>query len=76
MSMLVYQILAFTIHRQIQKSHTRIINLKYQLQHGMTSLNYLMDHILYQIFKIALNTSLKNMSQLLIIFQKEYTEIK
>ena len=74
--MLVYQILAFTIHRKIQKSHTRIINLKYQLQHGTTSLNYLMDHILYQIFKIALNTSLKNMSQLLIIFQKEYTEIK
>ena len=76
MSMLVYQILAFTIHRKIQKSHTRIINLKYQLQHRMTSLNYLMDHILYQIFKIALHTSLKNMSQLLIIFQKEYTEIK
>ena len=30
--------------------------LKYQLQHGMKSLNYLMDHILYQIFKITLNT--------------------
>ena len=26
--------------------------LKYQLQHGMINLNYLMDHILYQIFKI------------------------
>ena len=24
---------------------------KYQLRHGMKSLNYLMDHILYQIFK-------------------------
>ena len=43
--------------------------LKYQLQHGMPSLNYLMDHILYQIFRITLNTSLKNMRQLLIIPQ-------
>ena len=25
-------------------------NFKYQLRHGMKSLNYLMDHILYQIF--------------------------
>ena len=39
------------------KSHTKIIDLKYQLRHGMKSLNYLMDHILYQIFKIALNIS-------------------
>ena len=37
------------------KSHTRIINLKYQLQHRMKNLNYLMDHIIYQIFKIILN---------------------
>ena len=35
-------------------------NLKYQLQHGMMEcLNYLMDHILYQIFKIILSISLK-----------------
>ena len=27
------------------------MNLKYQLQHGMKNLNYLMDHILYQIFE-------------------------
>ena len=27
---------------------------KYQLRYGMKSLNYLMDHILYQIFKITL----------------------
>ena len=40
-----------------KKSHTKIINLKYQSQHGMNSLNYLMDHILYQIFKIILNIS-------------------
>ena len=36
------------------KSHTKIINLKYQVRHRMRSLNYLMD--LYQIFKITLNT--------------------
>ena len=41
------------------KSHTKIINLKYQLQHEIKSLNYLMDYILYQIFKITLNISLK-----------------
>ena len=43
---------------EIYKSHTKI-NLKYQLQHGMKSLNYLTDHILYQILKITLSTSLK-----------------
>ena len=64
--MLLYQTLAFTIHGKIlKKSYKIIINLKYQLRHGMKSLNYLMDHILYQIFKI--NISLKNMRQ--IIFQ-------
>ena len=31
------------------------------------SLNYLMDHNLYQIFKITLNISLKHLRQLLII---------
>ena len=38
------------------KSHIKIINLKYQLRHGMKSLNYLMAHTLYQIFKIPLNS--------------------
>ena len=42
--------------KNIQKSYKKI-NLKYQLQHGMRSLNYLMDHILHQIFKIILNIS-------------------
>ena len=28
------------------------MNLKYQLQHGIISLNYQTDHILYQIFKM------------------------
>ena len=40
---------------KIRKSYIRTINLKYDLQHGMKNLNYLMDHILYQIFKIILN---------------------
>ena len=37
------------------KSYIRTISLKFQLQHGMKNLNYLMDHILYQIYKIILN---------------------
>ena len=47
----LYQILAYTIHGKIWKSYIRTINLKYQLQHGMENLNYIMDHVLYQIFK-------------------------
>ena len=35
------------------------INLKYQHQYGMRNLNYMMDHILDQIFKIILNIYLK-----------------
>ena len=37
------------------KAHTRTIKLKDLHQHGMINLNYLMDHILYQIFKIILS---------------------
>ena len=37
------------------KAHPKIINLKYQLQHGMINLNYQMDHIPHQIFKIVLS---------------------
>ena len=58
-NILFYQTLAFTIHGKKLKSHTKEINLKYQLQNGMTSLNHLMDHILYEVFKITLNISLK-----------------
>ena len=39
------------------KSHTKIINLKCQLLHGMKSLNYLMDQILHQVLKITFNIS-------------------
>ena len=42
-----------------KKSHANIINSKYQLQHGMKNLNYLIDHILHQTFKITLNIGLK-----------------
>ena len=60
--MLLYQTLTFTIHREIKStishiSHIKVLNLKYQLQHGIKNLNYLMDYILYQIFKIILNIS-------------------
>ena len=41
------------------KNHARTINLKSQLKHVIKNLNYLMDRILYQIFKITLNISLK-----------------
>ena len=38
-----------------KESYTRTINLKFQLQHGMKNFSYLMDQIVYQIFKITLN---------------------
>ena len=53
LNMLLYQILAFTIHGKISRSHTKIINLKHQLQHGMKNLNYLMGHVLYQISRLS-----------------------
>ena len=59
--MLFYQILASNIHDKILKSHTKLINLNYQFQHEMKNLNYLMDHILYQIFKIILSILPRNM---------------
>ena len=46
-----------------------MINLKYKLKHRRKNLNYLMDDILYQIFKTILSISSKNMRQLLIILQ-------
>ena len=41
--------------KNIKKNHTIIINLKYKLQHGMINSNYLLDRILYQIFKIIMS---------------------
>ena len=56
-NMLLYKTLAFTIHGKIKKCDSKMINLKYQLRHGMKSLKYLIDHLLYQILKIIFNTS-------------------
>ena len=44
-----------------KKSQTKIINWDYQKQHGMNNLNYLMDFILHQIFKLLLSTSSRRM---------------
>ena len=41
------------------ESAYKIINLKYLLQLGMMNFICLMDHILFQIYKIILNTLLK-----------------
>ena len=52
--------LAFTIHGKIRKNHTKALNLQHQIRHGMKSLNYMKDHILYQILKTDLNILSKN----------------
>ena len=51
------------------KNHTKIINLKYQLQRGMINLNYLTTHILHQIFMIILSIFRKTMEKRLLILQ-------
>ena len=43
-------------HGETWKADTIAMNLKYLRQHGMVSLNYRMDQILCQIFKIMSNT--------------------
>ena len=50
-----YQILVFIIHGKTYKAHTIITNLEYLHPRGMINLNYQVNHILYQIFKIILN---------------------
>ena len=53
--------------------HTITINLKYQRLGGMINLNYQMDHILYQIFRIILSIfQKKNMGKILINHQYRY----
>ena len=53
-------------------------DLKYQPQHGMMNVIYLVNHIPYQIFKIILNVSYKDMEKRLMtmIFQKNICKIK
>ena len=50
--MLLYQILASTVHGKYRKSHTETIKLKYLPLRGVLNSIYLMDHILHQIFLI------------------------
>ena len=47
-------------------------HLKYLLQHGVMNLNYQMDHIEYQIFKIILSIFLRSIVKTLIIHQSQY----
>ena len=51
----LYQIVAYTRHEKIERSHTKTIHLQYQLQRAVKNLKYLMDHILYQVFKAILS---------------------
>ena len=46
--------------KNITSAYTTI-NLKFLLQLGMMNLIYLMNHILFQTFKVILSISLKNM---------------
>ena len=61
--MLLYQILECTIHKAIQKSHTKAIDLKYQPQLETKNSNYLMDHIFYQTNKIIFAILSKTMKR-------------
>ena len=64
--MMVYQILASTIHGKIYKSNTKPINLKYQLQHEFKSL---MGHILSLTLKIILIMYQKKMEKMVMIIK-------
>ena len=48
-----------TIFMNSENTKTSKVNLKYQLQLGTKHLNYLTDHIVYQIFKIVSRILLK-----------------
>ena len=52
---------------RIIKSSYKNIKFKILLQHGVMNLNYQMDHIQYQIFKIILSIFLKNIVKVLMI---------
>ena len=51
----------YILYMEKYKNHTKIKNLKYQLQRGMKIFNYLMGHIPYHILKIVSRISSKNM---------------
>ena len=46
------------------KKVTQKINLKYQLQRGTKNLNYLRNHILYEIFKNIFSISSEKMTDI------------
>ena len=46
-----------------KKSHVKTIILKHQPPREMKDLNFLTNHLLYQIFKIILSISLKNIKE-------------
>ena len=52
------------------------MNLKYLLQDGLMNLNYQVDHIQYQIFKIILSILLRNIVKMLITHQSKYMYTK
>ena len=58
------------------KSSCNINKLKYLLQHGVRNLNFLIDHIQYQIFKIILSIFLINIKKVLIIHQSCVNKIE
>ena len=74
--MLHCQIVASTTHRAIQKSCIETTNLRYQKQHGMKNLNYLMNLFLHQTFRNISNASSKSMKHLLINHQPKYKSTK
>ena len=59
----------YTCKNMKKSKQKKKINLKDQLRHEIKILNYLMDNIVYQIFKTLLIISSKNMRQLLKILQ-------
>ena len=58
-NILLYQSLSSNEYEKILKSHTKTFCLKDLRQRKMINLNYLMHHILYQIYKINLSISSK-----------------
>ena len=55
--------------KNIKSSYT--INLKYRLPPGVMNVNYPMDQIQYQIFRIILSIFLRNIVKMLIIHQSK-----
>ena len=49
------------------KKYAKIMNKNFKLQHRIKSLNYLMGHVLYQIYRNFVSIASKHMRQLLII---------